>query len=45
MHGTPIIVKKITHDVQNISPIQVSVQHIVEDMGIELVNRNLGLYA
>lgn len=45
MHGTLIIIKKITNDVQNISPIQVTVQHIIVDMTIELVSRNLKLYA
>lgn len=34
MHGTPVTVRKITHDVQNISPTQVTVQHIMVDMSI-----------
>lgn len=45
MHGTPVAIRKIKHDIQNISPTQVTVHHIIIDMSIEFVNRNLGLCA
>lgn len=45
LYDTPALFKKMTNDVQNIAPTQITDQHITVDQSIQFVNRNLGLCA